>query len=348
MRWLAQLMKRIRQLGFLRVALRSGSERPEEEVRVLSLFRNRAELKKSFSGALDEVQRLKDRVKQQEGATARVQELLQELESRLAKPETAYPALVFYHLRELWALGQQLLQQFTRELEAQQIERERRLFFADFNRRQFPLRQSADAACSEATAAAAAAQARVAELQRTLAGLQRFWHYFRRRTLRAQLHAANVQALLADQALNEARQAREALEGEQATFTGLTSETRRAINLAVISYGQVLCERLAPTGLLARAQAAAVRREPPSDEYGDRASCEQLVNDIQRARLLLEQRGDLIAEIRKRTEVLRRIAQYRGSGDVLPVASSLGGNSQSVVARVLTDDIWDITRVLLA
>ena len=48
--------------------------------RVLHLFRNRAELKKAYSGLQDELQRLKDRIKQQEGATARVQEMLQGLE----------------------------------------------------------------------------------------------------------------------------------------------------------------------------------------------------------------------------------------------------------------------------
>ena len=54
-----------------------------DDDRVLHLFRNRAELKKAYSALQDEVQRLKDRIKQQEGATARVQEMLQGLEARL-------------------------------------------------------------------------------------------------------------------------------------------------------------------------------------------------------------------------------------------------------------------------
>ncbi len=49
--------------------------------------------------------RLKERIKQQEGATARVQEMLHGLEARLGQPDTAYPTLVFYQLRELWGLG---------------------------------------------------------------------------------------------------------------------------------------------------------------------------------------------------------------------------------------------------
>jgi hypothetical protein len=346
MRWLAHIMKFIRQLGFLQVALKST--RPAaDDGRVMHLFRNRAELKKSFSGAVEEVQRLKDRVKQQEGATARVQELLQELEARLANPESAYPTLVFYHLRELWALGRSLLLQFLTELESQQLDRERRQFFADFNRRQFARRQSAEQACLDATAAAAAARARVSDLERALATLQRFWHYFKRRHTRTQLHAATVQALLADQALSEARSARDAIEGEQGSFAGLSIESRRAINLATIAYGQVLFERLLGSKLAERTQQAAAESQPPADAYGDRGACERLMADIQRARVLLEQRKDVLAEIRVRADALRTIARYRHATEVVPEAESLSGGSVGVATRVVLDDTWDIARVLL-
>src|SRR6516165_9008104 len=80
-----------------------------EDERVLALFRNRAELKKAYTELQDEVHRLKDRIKQQEGATARVQEMLGSLESRLGLVETAYPALVFYQLRALWQTGREIL-----------------------------------------------------------------------------------------------------------------------------------------------------------------------------------------------------------------------------------------------
>src|SRR5581483_5401430 len=67
---MAPLIRFIRQLGFVRL----GSAAPKGSVdddRVLHLFRNRAELKKAYGGLQDEVHRLKERIKQQEGATAR-------------------------------------------------------------------------------------------------------------------------------------------------------------------------------------------------------------------------------------------------------------------------------------
>src|SRR5580658_8297954 len=97
----ASLMKALRQLGFLKLNFRQEPP-PEEEGRVLALFRNRAELKKAYGELQEEIYRLKDRIKQQEGATQRVQEMLNALEVRLGLSDTGYPALVFYQLRRLW------------------------------------------------------------------------------------------------------------------------------------------------------------------------------------------------------------------------------------------------------
>ena len=347
MRFVAPLMQRIRQLGFVRLAFGDGRGNVADDGRVLHLFRNRIELKKSFSNAQEEIQRLKDRVKQQEGATARVQEMLQGLEARLAQPDSAYPALVFYQLRELWTLGRSLLQQFTADLETQQLDRERKNFFAEFNRRQFSRRQAVEADCLQAEAAAAAARAAVSEQERRLAGLQRFWHYFQRRRVRQVLHAASIQALLTEQALGESRAGRDALEAEQPNFTGLSMDSRRAINLATVAYGQVLCDRLARTRLLEPTQQASGRREPDNGAYGDRAQCERLMSDIQRARALLGQRSEVLPEIRARTEGLRRIAQYRNSADSVPDADSLNSGGDAIASRVLVEDCWEIYRVLL-
>ena len=347
MRFAAQIMRRLKQLGFMRVALVNDQEAAQDDGRILHLFRNRIELKKSFSSAQEEIQRLKDRVKQQEGATARVQELLQGLEERLAQPESGYQSLVFYQLKELWSLGQRLLRQFIGDLEAQQLERERKNFFADFNRRQFGRRQTVESAYLGAEAVAAERRARVTELERQHAGLQRLWHYFRRRALRRELHAAGIEVLLAEQALGEARATRDALAGEQADFTGLSIDARRAINLAAIAYGQLLRERLTRTGLFAATQRASGRREPAAGEHGTRAECERLMGDIQRARLLLEQRGEVLGEVRTSTETLRRLARYRSDADSVPDPVSLAGETGEAASLVLSEDCWEIYRVLL-
>src|ERR1700689_1867788 len=161
------LMKLIRQLGFMRLPW-SADKREVDDDRLVHLFRNRAELKKAYSGVQDEVQRLKDRIKQQEGATARVQEMLQGLEARLSQSDTAYPPLGFYQVRELWSLGRTLLTQFVAELAEQQEERERRAFLAEYNRRQFDRRQGIDTNLRAAEGPAAEARAAVAEIEQRI------------------------------------------------------------------------------------------------------------------------------------------------------------------------------------
>jgi len=272
--------------------------------------------------------------------------MLQGLEARLGQADSGYPALVFYQLRELWGQGRTLLTQFVAELAAQQEERERRAFFAERNRRLFARRQGAESTLREAEGRAAEARGQLAELEQQLLQLRRFWHYFRRRTLRGRLQAAGLQALLCTQDLEAARAACEQIESEALPeFGGLSLDARRAINLAAIAYGQVLCERLQHTALVELAREATSLREPPREDYGDRAACEAMMAQIGSARGLLQSRGRLQAEVKQRTERLRELAKYRSGGDTVPTAESLVTAMDG--SKVLADDLWEIYRVLL-
>ena len=136
-------MKSLRQLGFLKLNLRPDGS-PDDDHRVLALFRNRAELKKAYGDLQEETFRLKDLIKQQEAATQRVQDMLATLEGRLVAAETGYPALVFYQLRRLWQSGRELITQFISDLVRQQEDHERRAHIAQHNRKGFARRQGAE------------------------------------------------------------------------------------------------------------------------------------------------------------------------------------------------------------
>jgi hypothetical protein len=351
-------MKSLKTLPFLKGVL--PAQPPEiEDHRVVELFRNRAELKKAYSGVQEEIHRLRDRLKQQEGATQRVQELLEQLEARLSKSDTAYPAVVFYHLRGLWQVGRALIEQLVGDLARQQEERERKAHFAESNRRQFERRQELESRLRGAEGEAASTRQHVADLAAKRAKLTRFWHYFKRREVERQLKVAKSAASLADDALAEARVAHEALAAESAAeFPGLSLESRRMINLAAIAYAEVLCLRLSRTQLVALAREAVARREV-SQEYGKREECERLMLDISRAQAALEQRTNLNAELKARTDRLRDAARYRGPADTVPSAESIGfaegdvlahgalGASAARLPNVLGEDTWDLYKVLL-
>ena len=354
----ASFMKALRQLGFLKLPFRQ-EDVPEDDGRVLALFRNRAELKKAYGELQDEIYRLKDRIKQQEGATQRVQEMLSTLELRLGAQESGYPALVFYQLRGLWQLGRELIEQFVADLARQLEDRERRAHFAEQNRRQFARRQAVEGQLRSAETQVVDATERVGALQTERAQLTRFWHYFRRRSVDHRIEAARSESIAADAALAEARVAAEALEKEAGPdFPGLSLDARRAINMAAIAYAEVLCLRLVKTRLVTLSREATARREV-QDEYGSRADCEALMAEIARARALIQGRANIAQEVKSRSERLKQIARYRSPSDSSPTPESIGfsegdmlagealGASAARMPNVLAEDTWDLFRILL-
>jgi hypothetical protein len=353
-------MKAIEQISRLIRVSPKGTDDPEDDHRVLTLFRNRAELKKAYGELQEEVYRLKDRIKQQEGATARVQEMLGSLESRLGLTETAYPALVFYQLRAMWQRGREILEQFTAELAAQQEERERRALFVEFNRVQFARRRAAETAMRTAQAQFSDAEQFVTQLTARRAGLTRFWHYFKRRDLDRRLTGARTALDLATGHLEQARADAATVEGKQPPeFPGLSVDARRAINVTAIAYAEVLCLRLADTSLVSLAKEAMGRREPV-DAYGGRPECEALIALIARARLILESKVNVAQDVKSRSDEMRQRARYRNPQDTSPTAESmsladtdvlagkpLGALAAARMPNVLAEDTWDLFRVLL-
>ncbi len=353
-------MKTLEQFSRLIRVNPKGVDDPEDDHRVLTLFRNRAELKKAYGELQEEVYRLKDRIKQQEGATARVQEMLGSLETRLGLSETAYPALVFYQLRAMWQRGREILEQFATELAAQQEDRERRNLFAEFNRTQFSRRQGAEDALRTTQLQFNDAEQFVIDLKARRALLTRFWHYFKRRDLDHRLVGAQAALDLARVQLEQARGEVSAIEAEPPPdFPGLSLDARRAINLAAIAYAEVLCLRLADTTLVSLAKEAVGRREPV-DAYGGRSECEALIALIARARAILESKVNVAQDVKSRSETLRQGARYRNNMDTTPTPESVSLSETDVLAgaplgseaavrmpNVLGEDTWDLFRVLL-
>jgi hypothetical protein len=354
----ASVMKSLTQLGFLKLPFRKEEE-TGEDTRVLALFKNRAELKKAYGALEDEIYRLKDRIKQQEGATARVQEMLSALEQRLGVQESGYPALVFYQLRGLWQLGRELIEQFVMDLARQLEDRERRAHFAEFNRKQFVRRQGVEGQLRTAETHTADASAHLAALQSQHASLTRVWHFFKRRGLARQIESAQSVLRGAEATLADARAAFEAVEREAAPeFPGLSLDARRAINLAAIAYAEVLCLKLVKTKLVSLAREATARREV-ADNYGSRAECESLMAEIARARAVIQARTNIAQEVKSRSERLKQIARYRGPNDSSPTPESIAfgegdvlagetlGASAARMPNVLAEDTWDLFRILL-
>src|SRR5690242_4241231 len=250
---------------------------PEEDGRVVELFRSRAELRKQHEELGQEVQRLRDRLKQQEGATSRVQEMVETLEKRLESADTGLSTLVFYHLRALWGDGREIIGMLVQDLAAKQDERERKAFALEGNRRQFQQRQASEQQLRQAESLMVAARQQLVAFDAKLAKLDKWWHRWQRPKVAAQRPALQAAVDAAEATLIAARARCEQIEKSGAgEFPGISSEARRAINLTAIACAEVLCLRLSRTNLVAAARAAMGRRES-TEHYGDLAACVSLM-----------------------------------------------------------------------
>jgi hypothetical protein len=351
-------MKASKPFGFLGGAGKPAEDTPEDG-RVVELFRSRAELRKQQEELNEILQRMRDRLKQQEAATGRVQEMLESLERRLESADSGLSTLVFYHLRSLWHDGREMIAQVVRELSARHEERERKAYALEGNRRQFAQRQALEQKLRQAESAFVGARQALVAFDARLARLDRWWHRWERPRLAAQRPALASHVEQAERDLHAARaQVGQLDKAGAGDFPGISVEAKRAINIAAISCAEVLCLRLSKTSLVAQARAAMSRREPTA-HYGDLAACVSMMGEVVKARHQLRQRNGLMQEMAPRGERLMGTVAYLGEFEAVPVPESCGiaegdvlahgsfGVTSAKLPNVLAEDTWELSRVLL-
>lgn len=333
-------------------------QKPEEDERLMHLFRNRAGLKKAHANLQDDLYELREKLKQQEKSTQRVQEQLEALEVLLGNPENGYGALVFFQLRGLWRACTQQLEQFTAELERQREEQERKRQLSEFNQAQQQKLQAIDERIAQAEAAEDEQVRLLNDLEQQRARLRGFWNYFRRRKLLPQIERQQFPVREARRNTASIRDERTGIEQQTPpSFPGISVEGKRAINLAIIAYAMVLGGRLSANGLAARAKDAMSRRVNDA-QFGSRAECEEIMANIARSLVVVKARKDAAPLIKASVDALREVARYRSDLDTVPLTDALAGvtpalaegakNSMALSApQILADDYWYIYKVLL-
>jgi hypothetical protein len=347
----------IDKLSFLKGGLDGGAASAEEE-RLMQLFQNRAGLKKAYADLKDEFHLLRDRLKQQEGATIRVQEQLDALGDLLGDPKTGFGALVFFQLRGLWKTCHQQLSTFAADLTRQQEAREVAKHKADVDAEKSSRLTGVDQRLRTAAAAADDQRRLLAEAQNEIERLTAFWHYFKRRRRQKSLESLRTQVVMADASVGDLHAERSAIENEAAAeFPGLSLAARRNINLAIISYAEFLCESVDAHGLAAKAKEAVARRVHEMS-FGARADCESYMQRVQQALLAVANQKLIGGAVRVKLERLRSVGEYRNTADTVPTADSLAPPPPELELgkpkppappawNVLAEDYWDLYTLLL-
>ncbi len=326
-----------------------GKADPAEQERLLKLFWNRAELKKELQSLDDQLHNLRNKLKQQENANTRLQQQLEQLEVLLGSPERGLDALVHFGLKALWRACREQLEKFAAELKRERQDAQRKQQLAEFQQDRSERLKVADERLRQAQEVADAERGRLEERERRLGQLQRFWHYFKRRELTAEILGQRERCVAADHHLGEMREAHRTIEKEPwPEFPGLTIEGRRLVNLAVIAYAQHLFARLAVSGLAMDARLAN-NRSVESAKHGNLDACLARLREIAQALALVNAQDGLAADIKKRGEKMAPTSTWRNANETVPQPASLPPAATGGVpdANVLVDDYWDVYKVLL-
>lgn len=351
---------RLNPMATLAAPLLQRNKEPDEE-QLLKLFWNRAELKKELAALRREREKFIDQLRQQEAASLRTQQKLEQIETLLGDPGHAANVAVYYQLRSVWRHNRRQLQRLANELSGRQQEREEQ-----HARRLFEQRRDAEVAELDARRAALAQRARaVQDEQKTIAGrigrMRGFWNYFRRRALAEESGAVSLRrgAIEAEVMQLEAERREKERQGPP-PFAGLSVEGRRHINLAVIAMAQQLLVHFSERSVAVLAREASARGVADAN-YGDIIECRALGQAIDSVLRSLGPREQLLAVVRCRAEALRGAVSYRTETDTVPVAGALasvpldsGEAGKNRVVRkggipvnVLADDYWDVNAVLM-
>lgn len=335
---------------------------PTEQL--LKLYWNRADVKRELKALRRERFELLDKLKEQEGAILRAQEQLEGLERLLTNPLAAANAMVYFQLRHLWRIGAQRLEQFSRELQVQREKRERaQLQEAELAKRQRRL----DAIKEKLAGLADKRRATIDEqtrLEQKVATMNSLVRLFRAGALKRQIAGLSSGRLMLEEKLDELKALTEKIQGEPLPEAeGLSLDSRRLINAAVIALAQHLVVHFSEHDLASLAKTS-TERAVGDMKFGDRRDCDRMVERIREKIEELKQQKTFADQVKRRTDLLLTEVKYRNETDSVPTVDCLqmitrtpGAQvSELEMARrtsdaplrinVVADDYWDVLAVM--
>ena len=335
---------------------------PTEQL--LKLYWNRADVKRELKALRRERFELLDKLKEQEGAILRAQEQLEGLERLLTNPLAAANAMVYFQLRHLWRIGAQRLEQFCRELQTQREKRERsQLPEAEIAKRQRRLDAIKEkmAGLAEKRRTAIEEQTR---LEQKVAAMNSVVRLFRAGALRRQIAGLLNGRQMLEEKLEELKALAEKIQGEPLSEPeGLSLDSRRLINTAVIALAQHLVVHFSEHDLASLAKTS-TERAVADMKFGDRRDCDRMVERIREKIEELKQQKTFADQVKRRTDLLLTEVKYRNETDSVPTVDCLQMIARTPGAQVnelemarrtsdaplrinvVADDYWDVLAVM--
>ena len=332
----------------------NSSDKAQDSEKLLHLYWNRAELKKQFAGMRKEQYKLKDKIKQHEGATARLQQKLDHLEALLIDPDWVGNAVVFYQLRGLALHCQRKLSKFAEQLKQQREQRLQNHLLVAWNQERTREASSIELELAATREFVQRVDEGLQSERDRLMSMSGFLKIFRRRAVSAtldnfgrQIAAANEREQSLLQRLDEIK------ERKPPENQGLDVATKRSINLMILSFAQQLLLLFADDDLAAMAKEAS-EKSVGAINYGNRTECEQLFARIRKRSEMIDRSSDYASILQRRAKLIGEKALFRNDGDAVPLAGSVStvfdigddGSVGKTEVNVLAENYWSIAKIL--
>lgn len=336
----------------------SANEEPDgnepESDKLLNLYWNRAELKKEFAELRSEKFRMQERLKEQVGATARVEQKLQHLENLLLDPDWVYNIVTFFQLRRMSLSCETKLSKFAEQLKQQ---RERRLqdqLLGDWNARRAAEAAAVERQVGEHRMRIQMLEDRLQAERSRLAAMGSIVKMFRGRSVAEGLGEL---AHRIDAAQEEERQLLldlEAIEKRQPPATqGLDIAAKRAINCMIIAFSQQLFLLFRDVDLAEMAKEAR-QKSIGAVNYGGKLACDEILAKVRKRLESLEKATEFAEIVRRRAKLISDKAKYRNEDDAVPVAASVStvyaidkdGLVKESSHNLLVENYWNMAAAL--
>jgi len=342
-------------LSSLTAIFGSSDEKPvEESEKLLQLYWNRAELKKEFAGLRDEEYRLKDLVKQKDGAVARVQQKLDHLERLLYDPDWVYNVIIYYQLRNLNLRCQSKIEKFAEQIKQQREQRQHGQVLNDWNAQSSREAAGVDAQIGEQRLQVQLLEDKLQAERHRLATMSRCMRVLRGRSVTANLDAlANAVEVAQRQEEALLMQYDGLLSRLPPDTEGLDVATKRLINFMILAYAQHLFLHFGKGGLAGLAKESG-DKSVGAINYGDKDDCDQIIARIRKRTESLEKATDLADVLRQRAKLIAAQAEFRHDSDAVPVSATVAtvfriseaGIIREKDANLLGENYWNLANIL--
>ena len=333
----------------------NSDNNPEEESEKLhDLYWKRAELKKEYAGLRDEQHRLKDLIKQQQGATARMQQKLDHLEQLLLDPEWVYNVIIYYQLSRLNQRCQGKLEKFAEQLKQQREQRQHSHLLDRWNEQ-----RGAEAAAIERKIGEHRMQVQMLEDR-----LQAERHHLTTmngivKVLRGRSAAASLDDL--EKTIEEAQQKEESLLLQYDEVQnrippdaeGLDISTKRLINFMIVAFAQQLYLHFSTDGLAGLAKEAG-DKSIGAINYGGKKVCDDIVSRVRKYIESFDKTTDFADILQQRAKLIAEKALFSSDDDAVPVSGTVATvfeiNKKGVIktrdANLLGENYWNLSNIV--